>query len=154
MFQGSRGHVWWVATLPDSAVLDSNSPLKLGQLLASLPHQAVAPSSLLSPLDTWQTCPGNKERDRTLVFTDVFTSAFNHGMCQTQHVAKCWLLHCTVSQGGIERCAISHYRKSTHHLWHFSVLRYLGLATHSLCFGTTSFNSVCSGNVGFIFIIS
>lgn len=129
MFQGSRGHVWLVATLPDSAGLDPNSPLKLGQLLSSLPHHSVAPSSLLSPVDTWQTCPGNKERNRTVVFTDVFTFAFNHCMCQTQHVAKSWFLHCTVSHGGIKRCAISHYRKSTHHLWHFSVLRYLGLAT-------------------------
>lgn len=151
MIHGSCSHGGLAVTLSGRGVLGPPEPFSWVGLLLSLPHQAVAPSSLLPPWSTWLTCPGNKAANRAPVFTDVLIFALNCGMYQRQHLAKSWFLHCAVWHEGTKKCAISHYRKSAHHLCHFPAPRYLGPAT--LHFGTTSLNSVCSGSMGLILII-
>lgn len=150
MIQGSCSHGVSSYSIGQRSAGPSRTVL-LSRVTSLTSHQAVAPSSLLPPWSTWLTCPGNKAANRAPVFTDVLIFALNCGMYQRQHLAKSWFLHCAVWHEGTKRCAISHYRKSAHHLCHFPAPRYLGPAT--LHFGTTSLNSVCSGSMGLILII-
>ena len=132
MLQGSHDHVWFVAIPLDSVVLNPQRILLINQV-SYISHLLIRPWHL----DLFYL---HKVASRLALLTKrkaihqysqmCLPFALNHCMCQIQHIAKSWLPHCTVWHGGVKRCIFPHCRKSTQHPWHFSVLRYLGLAIH------------------------
>lgn len=111
MFQG-RSHLWFV--LPDWTAQHwtlSERAYTLDQLLLSLHHHAMVPSSLWSPWGSWEMCSGNRERNRTLVFTNVCLS-FSHCAQQTHHESQSWVLRDDLAWWD-EEVWLSHCRQST-----------------------------------------
>lgn len=141
-----------VTSLLDSTVLSSKELSRYTRPVTSTSascHGTFLSSTSIKYLEDlpWQ------QRNRTLVFTNLVTFALNHCTWNTQHVAKSWFFHYSVWHGGIKRCALSCCRKST--FTTCGIFLSPGIVAPTLTTSwATSFNSVCSGHMGLVLIIS
>lgn len=112
--------------------IPKNFPDTTGQWLPPH-HHVMAPSSLFISVKYLEdTCPDNRERNKILVFTNLFTFALNHCTWKTQHVAKSYFFHYSVWHGELKGVLFFFQlqKVNIHHLWHFSVPRYCAPASH------------------------